>query len=174
MLQTEMISKVNAFQERGLREPAFPNGAPERRDHHGSEPDSHPGARLLSEIRADGHRGRRLSRALGHHRQHQRLNHLLSRALGLGTRVSTDLHQAYSQRGQQTQQADQPVNGRPLPFFNAAPTFEALMIVLHQPAMSIPLDPLGILVQASWWVPRSPRSIPAAPRRKAPALPRRE
>ena len=29
--------------------------------------------------RADGHCGRRVSRALGHHRQHQRLNHLVSR-----------------------------------------------------------------------------------------------
>src|SRR5947209_9339521 len=108
-------------------------------DHHGNEPDSHPGVPLPSEIRADGHRGRRLSRALGHHRQHQRLNHLLSRALGLGTRVSADLQQAYGKRGQQTQQADQTVNGLQLPFFNATPTLKALMIVLHQPAIALPV-----------------------------------
>ena len=91
---------------------------------------------------ADGHSGRRLSRALSHHRKQQRLNHLVSRALWFGTRVSTDLQQAYGKRGQQTQQADQTVNGLPLPFFNATPTFEALMLVLTQPPMSIPLDPL--------------------------------
>ncbi len=168
-----MKRKVNAFQERLQREPAFPNGSPTGRTIMGTRKTSHPGVRLLSEIRADSHRGRRVSRALCHHRQHQRLKHLVSWALGFGTRVSTDLQQAYGQRGQQTQQADQTVNGRPLPFFNATATFEALMIVFHQPPMSIPLDPLGILVQASWWAPRSTKSIPAAPLHLSPALPRR-
>jgi hypothetical protein len=68
----------------------------------------------------------------------------------------------------------QAINALQLPLFDATATFEALMIVLHQPSMSIPLDPLGILVQASWWAPRSPRSIPVAPRLREPALPRRE
>ena len=42
ILQPEMKSKVNAFKERLQREPAFPNGSPERRDHHGNEKDAPP------------------------------------------------------------------------------------------------------------------------------------
>ena len=38
--------------------------------------------------------------------------------------------------------AYQAINARPLPFFDATATFEALMIVLHQPATPIPPDPL--------------------------------
>src|SRR6266699_854458 len=88
---------------------------------------------------ADGHRGRRVSRALGHHRQQQRLNHLVSRTLGFGTRVGTHLQQAHGKRRQQTQQAHQAVNGLHLPVLNATPTFEALMIVLGQPTIPIPV-----------------------------------
>src|SRR6266699_4030291 len=104
----------------------------------GTSKTSHPGVRLPSEIRADGQSGRRVSRAPGHHRKPQRLNHLVSGALWLGTRVSTYLHQAYGKRGQQTQQADQPVNGMQLPFFNATPTFEAVMIVLNHTILPRP------------------------------------
>ena len=35
----------------------------------------------------------------------------------------------------------QAINARPLPLFYATPTFEALMIVLHQPPVPIPVDP---------------------------------
>src|SRR2546423_3764599 len=37
---------------------------------------------------------------------------------------------------------DQTVNARPLPFFHAIPTCEALVIVLDQPTVSIPVHPL--------------------------------
>src|SRR6266487_4099493 len=141
ILPSEMKRKVNAFQECLQREPTFPNGSPSRRTIMRTSQIATQ-ARDLHPEGTDSHRSRRLSRALGHYRQQQRLNHLVSRALGLGTRIFTDLHQAYGKWGQQPQQADQPVNGLQLPFFNAAPTFEALMIVLHQPSMSIPLDPL--------------------------------
>ncbi len=103
MLQTEMKRKVNAFQERLQREPAFPDGEPSRGTIMGARKTSHPGVRPPSEIRADGHGEGRLTRALGHHRQQQRLNHLMSRALWLGTRKSTYLHQAHRQWGQQPQ-----------------------------------------------------------------------
>jgi hypothetical protein len=103
---------------------------------------SHPGVRPPSEIRADGHGERRLTRALGHHRKQQRLNQRVRRALWLGTRKPTYLQQAHRKLRQQPQQTDQPSNTRPLSLFYATPTFEALMIVLHQPPMSIPLDPL--------------------------------
>jgi len=96
---------------------------------------------------ADGHRGRRVSRALGYHRKHQRLNHLVSWALWFGTRVATDLQQAYGQRGQQTQQAYQAVNTLQLSLFNATPTFETLVIVLGQPTMPIPVHPLPGLLE---------------------------
>src|SRR5207248_10601443 len=110
MLQTEVKSKVNAFQERLQREPAFPNGSPARRAIMGTCQVATQACDFRPEG-ADVHRGRRLSRTLGHHRQQQRLNHLVSRTLWFGTRIPTDLHQAYGKRGQQTQQTDQTVNG---------------------------------------------------------------
>src|SRR5262249_36747308 len=134
--------KVDALKQRGLREPAFPDGSPPRRPIMGAWKTSHPGVPPPSEIRAHRHGGWRLTRALGQNRKPQRLNQRLRRTLGFETRVATDLQQAYGQRGQQAQQADQTVNGLQLPFFYATATCEALMIVLNQPPMSIPLDPL--------------------------------
>src|SRR6266700_1206658 len=146
ILPSEMKRKVNAFQECLQREPTFPNGSPSRRTIMRTSQIATQ-ARDLHPEGTDSHRSRRLSRALGHYRQQQRLNHLVSRALGLGTRIFTDLHQAYGKWGQQPQQADQPVNALQLPFFHATPTFDALMIVLHEPALSIPRDPLPGLFQ---------------------------
>jgi hypothetical protein len=107
ILPREMKGKVNALQERLQREPTFPDGSPSWRTIMGTSQiatqarDFHPEG-------ADGHRSRRLSRALCHHRQHQRLNHLVSRALGFGTRIFTDLQQAYGKWRQQTQQTISP------------------------------------------------------------------
>jgi hypothetical protein len=39
ILQTEVKSKMSALKKRLQREPAFPDGSPERRDHHGSVED---------------------------------------------------------------------------------------------------------------------------------------
>src|SRR5712692_11790689 len=85
ILQTEMKSKVNAFKKRLQREPAFPDRPPSRRTIMGTSQIATQACYLRPEG-ADGHRGRRVSRALGHHRQHQRLNYLVSRALWLRTR----------------------------------------------------------------------------------------
>src|SRR5437667_12788036 len=82
ILQTEMKSKVNAFKEGLQREPAFPNGSPSRRTIMGTSQIATQACDFRPEG-ADGHRGRRVSRALSHHRKHERLNHLVSRALGL-------------------------------------------------------------------------------------------
>jgi len=84
------------------REPAFPDGSPERRGHHGSVPDSHPGVLLPSEIRADRHGSRRRATTLSQDRKHERLNHLVSWALGKNQSAGTHLQQAHGQRGQQT------------------------------------------------------------------------
>src|SRR5215469_6454961 len=113
-----------------------------REDHHGSVPDSHPGVPLPSEIRAHRHGGRRLPTALGQDGKHQRLNDLVSRTLWIFTLQRTDLQQAYSQRRQQAQQAHQAVNRLQLPVLNATATFQALLIVLRQPAVPIPVHPL--------------------------------
>jgi hypothetical protein len=94
MLQTEVKSKLSALTKGLQREPAFPDGSPERRDHHGSVPGSHPGVPLLSEIRAHCHGQRRPAAALGQHGQHQRLNHLSSGALWVFTSVGTHLRTA--------------------------------------------------------------------------------
>ena len=80
---------------------------------------------------AHRHAERRPASALGQHGQHQRLNHLVSWALGVFPSAGTHLQQAHSQRGQQTQQAHQTVNGLQLPLLNATPAFKALMIVLN-------------------------------------------
>jgi len=51
---------------------------------------------------AHRHAERRPARALGQHGQHQRLHHLVSRALWVFPSAGTHLQQAYGQRGQQT------------------------------------------------------------------------
>jgi len=78
----------------------------------------------------------------GQDREHERLNHLVSRALWVFTSGGTYLQQAHSKRGQQTQQAYQASNRGPLSLLNATPTFEALMIILDEPTMPIPVHPL--------------------------------
>ncbi len=56
------------------------------------------------DLRPEGthrHSGRRVARALGHHRQHQRLNGLVSWALWVFPRQRSYLQQAHGKRGQQ-------------------------------------------------------------------------
>jgi hypothetical protein len=130
ILQTEVKIQMSALKKGLQREPAFPDGSPTGRTIMAACQI----ATQARDLRPEGphrHGGRRVTRTLGQDGQHQRLNHLASRALGVEPRVSTDLHQAYGQRGQQPQRADQPVNGLQLPFFNATATLEAVMIVLN-------------------------------------------
>ena len=68
----------------------------------------------------------------------------------------------------------QAINARPLPLFDATATFEAVMIVLHQPSMSIPLDPLPGLYKRGGGHRGHQDPRPSAPRLREPALPRRE
>src|SRR5260370_20423647 len=84
ILQTEMKSKVNAFKEGLQREPTFPHGSPSRRAIMGTSQIATQACDFCPEG-ADGHRGRRLTAALGQHGQHQRLNHLRSGALWVFT-----------------------------------------------------------------------------------------
>src|SRR5260370_26667311 len=86
-LQTEMKSKVNAIQEGLQREPAFPNGSPSRRTIMGTSQIATQACDFYPEG-ANGHSGRRLSKALGYHRHHHGLNHLLNPALGFASPVS--------------------------------------------------------------------------------------
>ncbi len=88
------------------------------------------------------HGRRRPATALGQHRQHHRINDLGSRTLWVFPRQRTHLQQAHGQRRQQTQQAHQAINALQLPFFNATAAFKALVIVLDQPAMPIPVHTL--------------------------------
>src|SRR5437870_12194177 len=81
ILQTEMKSKVNAFKKRLQREPALPDGSPSRRAIMGTCQIATQACDLRPES-AHRHGSRRVTRALGQDRQHQRLNHLVSRALG--------------------------------------------------------------------------------------------
>jgi hypothetical protein len=96
---------------------------------------------------AHRHGSRRTSRALSYHRKQQRLNHLMSWALWFGPHSGPDLQQAYGKRGQQTQQADQALDRLQLSFFNAPATFEALVRVFDQPALSIPGYALPCLLE---------------------------
>jgi hypothetical protein len=97
-----MKSKVNAFKERLQREPAFPNGSPERRDHHGSVEDEPPRRATSVQKEPMVIVAGDWEDALGHHGKHRRVDHLVSRTLRFGTRVSTQLQQAHGKRGQQT------------------------------------------------------------------------
>src|SRR6266568_707769 len=141
-----MKSKVNAFKEGLQREPAFPNGSPSRRTIMGTSQIATQACHFRPEG-TQSHSSRQVTRALGQDRQHQRINDLVSRALGCLPSAGTHLQQAHSKRGQQTHQTDQAVNALQLPFFDATPTFETLVIVLDQPPMSIPLHTLPGLVK---------------------------
>src|SRR6266496_1938347 len=141
ILQTEVKNKMSALKKGLQREPAFPDGSPARRTIMGACQIAPQACHLYPEG-AHRHAERRPARALGQHGQHQRLHHLVSRALWVFPSAGTHLQQAYGQRGQQTQQAYQAINRLQLPLLNATPTFKALMIVLNQPPLSIPLDPL--------------------------------
>ncbi len=157
---------MNALKKGLQREPAFPDGSPTGRTIMAACQI----ATQACDLRPEGthrHGGRRVSRTLGQDGKHQRLNDLVSRALWIFTRQRPYLQQAHGQRRQQTQQAHQAVNGLQLSFLYATAAFQTLVIVLDEPATLR-------LVQASWWAPRSTRSIPAAPRLLEPALPRRE
>src|SRR5260370_16875932 len=92
ILQTEMKSKVNAFKERLQREPAFPNGSPSRRTIMGTSQIATQACDFYPEV-ADGHSGRRLSRARGHPRPHHSPNPLPTRAPGSGPPAPPDPHQ---------------------------------------------------------------------------------
>lgn len=64
ILQTELKSKVNAFQEGLQGEPAFPNGSPARRTIMGTSQITTQACDFPPEG-ADSHRGRRVSRGWG-------------------------------------------------------------------------------------------------------------
>ncbi len=162
-LQTEVKSKVNALKKRLQREPAFPDGSPARRTIMGA-------CQIATQVchfrpkRTHRHGSRRVTRTLGQHRQHQRINDLRSRTLWVFTSASTHLQQAHGKRGQQTQQTDQALNRLQLPFFNATAAFETLVIVFN-----------GLIIndkfcmsrtaqlQLSWWrLPRNARQTSSA------------
>jgi hypothetical protein len=120
ILQTEVKSKMSALKQRGLREPAFPDGSPARRTIMGACQI----ATQACDFRPEGaqcHAGGQLTAALGQDRKHQRLDDRIRRALWYFTSVGTHLQQAHSKWGQQTQQADQALNARPLSLFDATP-----------------------------------------------------
>ena len=96
---------------------------------------------------AQRHGGRQLTTTLGQDRKHQRINHLVSRALWVFTSGRTYLQQAHGKRGQQTQQAYQAVNTLQLPLLDATPAFETWVIVLDQPSMPIPVHALPRLFE---------------------------
>src|SRR5947209_5545997 len=146
ILQTEVKSKMSALKKRLQAEPAFPDGSPSRRTIMAASQIATQ-ARHLRPEGAQGHGGRLAARALGQHRKRQRLNHLVSRAFWFFTSIGTQLQQSYSKRRQQTQQADQAINALQLPFLDATPAFETLVIVLDQPALAIPVHALPRLFE---------------------------
>src|SRR5712692_9229611 len=125
ILQTEVKSKMNALKKRLQREPAFPDGSPARRTIMGACQIAAQACDLRPK-RTHRHGSRRMTRALGQHGQHQRINHRIRRTLWVFTSGRTYLQQAHGKRRQQTQQTDQAVNRSQLPFFNATAAFEAL------------------------------------------------
>src|SRR5256714_9918859 len=141
MLQTEVKSKMNALKKRLQREPAFPDGSPTRRTIMGACQIATQACHFRPK-RTHRHGSRRVTRALGQHGQHQRLNHRIRGALWVFTSAGTHLQQAHGKRRQQTQQAHQAINRRPLTLLNATATFEALVIVLVQKASPIPVHAL--------------------------------
>src|SRR6266516_4446272 len=146
ILQTEVKNKMSALEKRLQREPAFPDGSPSWRTIMGARQIA-PQACHFRPEGAHRHGQRRPASALGQHGQHHRLNYLVSRALWVFPSAGTHLQQAHGQRGQQTQQAYQAINGLQWPLLNATPTFKALMIVLDQPLMPIPVHSLPRLFE---------------------------
>src|SRR5258708_3647558 len=146
ILQTEVKSKMSALKQRLQGEPTFPDGSPARRTIMGACQI----ATQACDFRPEGaqcHAGGRLTATLGQDRKHQRINDLRSRALWCFTSVVTHLQQAHGQRRQQTQQAHQTVNARPLSVLNATAAFQTLVLVLHTPATTVPVHTLPCLCE---------------------------
>ena len=101
ILQTEVKSQMSALNKRLQREPAFPDGSPARRAIMGACQIATQAGYLRPEG-AHRHACRRAATQLRQDGQHQRLNHLLSWALGVLPSHRTHLQQAHGQRGQQT------------------------------------------------------------------------
>ena len=101
ILQTEVKNKMSALKKGLQREPAFPDGSPSRRTIMGTSQIATHTCHLYPEG-AHGHAQRRPASVLSQYGQHQRLNHLGSRALWVFPSAGTHLQQAHRKSGQQT------------------------------------------------------------------------
>src|SRR6266705_1819175 len=95
-LQTEVKSKVNALKKRLQKEPAFPDGSPARRTIMGACQIATQACHFRPK-RTHRHGSRRVTRTLGQHRQHQRINHRIRRTLWFFTSGRTNLRTAARQ-----------------------------------------------------------------------------
>jgi hypothetical protein len=142
IVQTEVKSKMSALKQRLQREPAFPDGPPSevgpswRRARY--PPRRATSVQKVARVMLAGDCPVRSAKTASE----SRVNDLMSWALWHFAGTGTHLQQAYSKRGQPAQQAHQAVNTLPLPFFEAASAFEALMIVLDQPTVPLPVHAL--------------------------------
>src|SRR5215472_16884238 len=129
-LQTEISSQMNALQQRLNVKPAFPQGFPTRRTITLScQIAAHLGHSLPEGF--CGHQSRSLTGLCGHNGEHIGFEDLLSVPLRVATRKVLQLQQAYSERRQQAQQADQTIGALDLASFETASGFETLVIVFH-------------------------------------------
>ncbi len=145
-LQTELKSEMNALQQRLDMEPALPQSFPTGRT-----------ITLAGQIAAqlgDGlpegscsHQRGSLTYLRCHNGKQIRIEDLLRRALRLTTGQIPQAEQTDCQWRQQAQQANQTVGALDLARFELAARFEALVVVLHDPAALIPPDALPGLLE---------------------------
>ncbi len=121
---------MSALNQRLQKEPTLPDGSPSRRAITTACQIAAQSGHFCPEG-AQGHSCGRAARALSQYSQRQRVNHLIRRTLRILASVLTYLHQAHGKRRQQTKQTDQALNTLPLPFLDATPAFETLVIVLN-------------------------------------------
>ena len=80
-------------------------------------------------------------------RKHQRLNHFVSRTLFSSRAEPRTCNKRTASGDSKPEPPDQAVNRLQLPFFHATATFEALVIILDQPPMPIPVHTLPCLFE---------------------------
>jgi hypothetical protein len=172
-LQTEMSSKMNALKQGLDAEPPFPQGFPAGRPITSA---SQIASQLCDGLTSGSRRHpcRRLTRLCGNNGKQIGFDGLVSRTLRFPSGKVSQVQQTHGQCRQQPQQPYQALSALDLALFQPASRFERLQILLHDPAVLIPPDALGILARASSWRPRSTESTPTALLRRESALPRPE
>lgn len=163
---------MNAFKEGLQREPAIPNGSPSRRPIMGAGQIPTEAGNFSPEG-ADGHRGRRLGRRAGPSRQASQVQSPREQ----DAPVRNARRHAPATRAPPAGTTNESSRIRQSTLCNCRCSMRHPLLSIDdnlQPTNDADTSPHApTLDRASWWRPKRASPIPAAPRERLPALPRR-